>query len=305
MTIPLNLLALSSGLMFALAFLFMNRAQQRGVTRGNELLAVSLINLACTLIILLIQAISGLFGGAPPIHWGAMGWFLLGGLLSSFIGRFLVLIAMKHIGPSRAAAFKSFAPLVAALGGWLLLGQPVSGQIGLAALLLGAGLWLLNSQLKGVQQLPGSSANHTLGWILGTGSAICWGLGYLARRQGLELMPSPVVGVIVAAAVTSAIVMIINRKAMGWPTSLTYFGAAAARPAMVLAGLLSTAGQLAAFSALQLMDSTAVAVILISLDSLFMLVFSRLIVGKTEVITPLSLVYMSVALAGCALAITS
>ena len=72
---------------------------------------------------------------------------------------------------------------------------------------------------------------------------------------------------------------------------------------MLLAGLLSTGGQIAAFTALHLMENTAIAVILISLDSLFMLLLSRFIIGKTEVITPLSFVYMMIALSGCALAI--
>ena len=88
-----------------------------------------------------------------------------------------------------------------------------------------------------------------------------------------------------AALVTITVMLSMNRKAAGWPTSFAYFGPPAA------------------FSALQLMETTAVAVILISLDPLFMLIFSRVILGKTEVITPMSLVYMSIALAGCAIAV--
>lgn len=306
MNIPPTLIALSSGFMFALAFLFMNRAQQAGVKRGNELLAVTLINLVCTLSILVLQFGTGRFGGLPPFSWTAIGWFSLAGLLASFGGRYMVLIAMKHIGPSRAAAFKSFAPVVTAVAAWALLGQPLNAPIGLAALLLGIGLWLLNNQLKGKQNKPlsdGSSPNLALGWALGSASAACWGLGYIARRLGLDAMPSPVVGIIISALITCAILLTLNRKSMGWPNGLAYFGPTETLPPLLLAGLLSTAGQLAAFSALQLMENTAVAVILISLDPLFMLMFSRLVVGKSEVITPMSLVYMGIALTGCAIAI--
>ncbi|RLA14278.1 MAG: hypothetical protein DRQ52_04580 [Gammaproteobacteria bacterium] len=301
--IPPSLIAFFSGFLFALAFLFINRAQLAGVKRGHELLAVTLINLICTLIILAFQIGTGRFGGLPSLSWQAIGWFLLAGLLSSFGGRYLVLIAMKHIGPSRAAAFKSFAPVVTAVAGWVLLGQPIDRQIGLAALLLSVGLWLLNNQLKGKKATPGITNNHSLGWVLGGASAVCWGLGYIARRLGLEAMPSPVVGVIIAALVTATIMLTMNRKTMGWPSSLAYFGPPASLLPMLFAGLLSTAGQLAAFSALQLMENTAVAVILISLDPLFMLMLSRLIVGKGEVITPMSLVYMGIALTGCAIAV--
>ncbi len=301
--LPPTLIALSSGFLFALAFLFMNRAQTAGVKRGNELLAVTLINLICTLIILTIQIGGGFLGGAPDWNLVALGWFALAGLLSSFGGRYTVLIAMKHIGPSRAASFKSFAPVVAALAGWLWLDQSLDYEIAVATVLLGTGLWLLNGQLKGRQAVIGSDVNLALGWTLGATSAACWGLGYIARRLGLESMPSPIIGVVVAAALTSTILITMNYKSRGLPTNLNYFGPPASRLPMLLAGLLSTGGQIAAFAALHMMENTAVAVILISLDSLFMLLLSRFIIGKSEIITPLSFVYMLIALSGCALAI--
>ena len=298
-----TLIALSSGFMFALAFLFMNQAQMRGVRRGNELLAVTLINLLVSALILLWQAISGSFGGIPSFSAVAIGWFIAGGVLSSFGGRYLVVIAMKHIGPSRAAAFKSFAPVVAAVAAWAFLGHTLNLQIGTAALLLSVGLWLLNTQIKGKTAALQDSGNLTLGWVLGGTSALCWGLGYIARKLGLEVMPSPALGVAVAALVTGTILISMNYRKFGLPTGLAYFGEPPSWPPMLFAGLLSTAGQIAAFGALQMMENTGVAVILISLDPLFMLMLSRLVVGKTEVITPMSFVYMAVALAGCGLAI--
>ncbi|MBL4621674.1 MAG: EamA family transporter [Immundisolibacteraceae bacterium] len=298
-----TLIALSSGFLFALAFLFMNRAQSAGVKRGNELLAVTLINLTCTLVIFGFQFGGGLFGGVPTWDLVAIGWFVVAGLLSSFGGRYTVLIAMKHIGPSRAASFKSFSPVVAALAGWLWLGQSLDNQIILATLLLGVGLWLLNGQLKGKQSVIDSGANLALGWTFGAASAACWGLGYIARRLGLESMASPIVGVIIGALLTSVILITMNYKSRGLPLRLSYFGPPTSRMPMLLAGLFSTGGQIAAFTALHLMENTAIAVILISLDSLFMLLFSRFVIGKSEVITPLSFVYMLIALSGCALAI--
>ena len=298
-----TLIALSSGFLFALAFLFMNRAQTAGVKRGNELLAVTLINLLCSLIILGFQLGGGFLGGVPTWNPTAIGWFGVAGILSSFGGRYTVLVAMKHIGPSRAAAFKSFSPVVVAVAAWLLLGQSLDSQIVLATLLLGAGLWLLNGQLKGKKAIIDSGANLALGWTLGAASAACWGLGYIARRLGLESMASPILGVIVGALLTSSILIVMNYRSRGLPLRLSYFGPPTSWLPMLLAGLLSTGGQIAAFTALHLMENTAIAVILISLDSLFMLLLSRFIIGKTEVITPLSFVYMMIALSGCALAI--
>ena len=76
-------------------------------------------------------------------------------------------------------------------------------------------------------------------------------------------------------------------------------------PMLLLAGITSTFGQLCAFGALQYAESTAVAVTLISLDPLFMLILSRAVIGRSEVITSRTFASMALTLAGCALALAA
>lgn len=62
--------------------------------------------------------------------------------LSSGIGYFWWLYALKHESPTRVTVFLALNPATAALLGWVLLGEPV-GAAGLCGLvLIAAGLWL-------------------------------------------------------------------------------------------------------------------------------------------------------------------
>ncbi|QHQ34471.1 DMT family transporter [Algicella marina] len=50
---------------------------------------------------------------------------LFQGVLSGFVANFTFFYAVHHLGPSRSAAFAALVPVLAALGGWLFLGEPI------------------------------------------------------------------------------------------------------------------------------------------------------------------------------------
>jgi drug/metabolite transporter (DMT)-like permease len=62
--------------------------------------------------------------------------------VSSGIGYFCWLYALKHESPTRVTVFLSLNPVTAALLGWLLLAESLPLPTWLALLLIGAGLWL-------------------------------------------------------------------------------------------------------------------------------------------------------------------
>lgn len=301
--VPLSAwLATLAAFCFGTSFLLVRRAQLRGAKPGTELLLISCINLVGALTLLGLRHFGGMLGGMPAWQWQAVGWFLLAGLASTFLGRYFVVIAMKHIGPSRATAFKSLAPLLTALLAALLLDEALNGSLAVAALLVGFGLWRLNTERQ-TGEAPPPRREVMIGWALGLGSALSWSLGYMARRSGLAIMPSPGLGVAIGALLTITLLLIINARQSGLPRGMAYFGEPRALITLGWSGLFSTTGQLAAFSALYLTEATAAAVILISLDPLFMLLGSRLVVGKSELITLRTVASMAITLAGCALAI--
>jgi drug/metabolite transporter (DMT)-like permease len=74
---------------------------------------------------------------------GGQAWAVVGFIgLSSGIGYFLWLYALKHESPTRVTVFLALNPVTAALLGSWLLHEPFTAWAGAALLLIAAGLWL-------------------------------------------------------------------------------------------------------------------------------------------------------------------
>lgn len=300
-----SLLVLTGAVFFGLSFLLMRRAQLAGVPSGIDLLAVALVNLVVSAGLLAFQSGTGFLGGVPELAVPGIAWFVMAGLLSNFGGRYFTVVAMGFIGPSRAVAFKSLAPIVAAVTAWLLLGEPLGLKLWAATLLVATGLWMLNQEIGGYAHATTSSTRLMIGTLLGTGSSLAWGLGYVARRLALAIVPSVTLGVLIGSIITVGILLAITVPKHGAPWGRSFFGGGRGWSILLLAGITSTLGQLCAFGALQYAEITAIAVVLISLDPLFMLILSRAVIGRKEVITMRTFASMAVTLAGCALALVA
>jgi drug/metabolite transporter (DMT)-like permease len=72
--------------------------------------------------------------------------------LSSGIGYFWWLYALKHESPTRVTVFLALNPVTAALLGWALLGEPLAPQLLLALALIAAGLALATGTQSGRRQ---------------------------------------------------------------------------------------------------------------------------------------------------------
>jgi drug/metabolite transporter (DMT)-like permease len=72
--------------------------------------------------------------------------------VSSGIGYFAWLYALKHESPTRVTVFLALNPPTAALMGWVMLGEPVHAGVGAGLLFVGAGLWLAT---RGGNKPPG------------------------------------------------------------------------------------------------------------------------------------------------------
>ena len=99
-------------------------AMSKGLTAG-------IVNVALALAI----------GAALP----AAGLFAMGALVGLFsygISLVLFVVALRHLGTARTGAYFSTAPFAGALLSIGLLGEPVTWQLVLAAVLMGWGVWL-------------------------------------------------------------------------------------------------------------------------------------------------------------------
>ncbi|AMO25642.1 hypothetical protein UC35_21420 [Ramlibacter tataouinensis] len=81
---------------------------------------------------------TGRIGGFSGAAWAAI--VFVG--VSSGVGYFWWLYALKHESPTRVTVFLALNPVTAALLGWLLLGEPLHAATLAALGLIAAGLWL-------------------------------------------------------------------------------------------------------------------------------------------------------------------
>lgn len=80
---------------------------------------------------------------ARVFAFSAQAWAAIAFIgVSSGIGYYWWLYALKHESPTRVTVFLALNPLTAALLGWALLGEPLHPAAVAALLLIAAGLWL-------------------------------------------------------------------------------------------------------------------------------------------------------------------
>ena len=87
-------------------------------------------------------------GGLPAGSWAVVAFIGL----SSGIGYFWWLYALKHESPTRVTVFLALNPVTAALLGWLLLGERLPPQMLGALALIALGLWLATHAPPGKRQ---------------------------------------------------------------------------------------------------------------------------------------------------------
>ena len=100
--------------------------------------------------IAMLASVAFLAIAAGPEHWparlaafSATAWFAIAVVgVSSALGYFTWLYALKHEAPTRVTVFLALNPPTAAFLGWALLGEPVHAFVYAARGLVAAGLWL-------------------------------------------------------------------------------------------------------------------------------------------------------------------
>ena len=84
----------------------------------------------------------------PPLAWGVVAFIGV----SSGVGYFWWLYALKHESPTRVTAFLALNPVTATVLGWLLLREPLPPQMLGAVALIAAGLALATRKPSGGRQ---------------------------------------------------------------------------------------------------------------------------------------------------------
>ena len=220
-----------------------------------------------------------------PLEWDAFALFAVGGLLTSYLGRWFFIRSVTTIGPTRASALQITNPVFTALAAWILLGEALPPMALLSGLAVLAGLYL-TSQQTGGRPSPTSPAGRRsvpipeLGFaLLG---ALSYGVGNVARGAGVRDWEAPIVGSLIGAAAGFLAYGLMNtdlRKLVGAVRGADPVG----RRLWYLGGVLTIAAQTCLIAA-SLYIPVAVAVVISSALPLVVLPISVLFLRRTEVV---------------------
>jgi drug/metabolite transporter (DMT)-like permease len=229
--------------------------------------------------ILITLAIAGAMWLSQCLRHGVVGfnsvamlWFAGAGILTMFFGRVFNYASIQHLGAVRASAVKRLNPLFSVLLGVLLLGEPFDSAMAAGMVLIGASFAVLVRQsLKARDAGHGGAAAEEappswgarlrqLGFVYGPVSALAYAFGYVARKQGLILVPDAAFGTMLGSAVGALVFVLMGQFVTSYRSALrstfTEF-----KPWLFAAGVLSSAGQLLYFAALSSSSISRVAMI--------------------------------------------
>ncbi len=187
------------------------------------------------------------------VAWGAIGWFVVSGLLATVGGRITMFRSIEFAGVIRASTTRRLMPLMSLLLSWLVLDERISlaGGGGMALIVISFVLLYQDnrSSIRTSDDDPQRQAMISRGLAFGVASALLYAVSFIARKFGLASAPSALfgafvgsltaIGFYVAAAVVSGRYRSIVANALTMPN-----------PWQLAAALLLSAGQLSQFGAL-------------------------------------------------------
>lgn len=296
------LLALLSAASFAGSNVLIRRGQEPGKA-DRALFATLLMNVCFLLPFALGRGLVITWSGGVGL---AFGWFVAAGLLNSLAGRGFLIASIRRVGAVRASIASQTAPLITMTIGITVLGESISG-IGVAGVvLIGSGILLLISEQQPYAAVRArmtavtettvppatptdnafapirstASSNVALtGLILAITSAVAFGTGQAARKQGFVFLSDPVVGAGVGA-LAGLIAYTAHAFIAGNVTSMGSLVRGMNR-FFVASGASVAVAQVSFFAALTFAPVAYVAVI-VATQALFIVLFGRLFLRRSE-----------------------
>ena len=280
-------LAILSMTLFALTNITIVRGHDGKSRSSGAFLSIVITFLMSTLIWLLMV----LRNGWPDVNATAVGWFALGGFLTIFIGRVLLYASIQHLGAIKASAVKRLNPFFSVLLGVLILGETISlpMMVGMLlivmsfAVLVRQAVFLTGEKSEGVKPHSAFDRFLNLGYLYGPVSALAYAAGYVARKQGMMVLPDSALGTMIGALTGIIFFVITSRFINSYRDDLrktfTVFN-----KWFLMAGCLSTFGQIAYFTALNYLAISKIALIT-SMEVFMTMILSTVFLLNKEKLT--------------------
>ena len=201
--------ALVAGVGFGL-FQSFNRQAVRGmdvyVSTFLQLLVSAFLLISISL---LTQNVTALFS-APSLTWF---YFSVAGFFHFLIGWTFLNASQKRIGAARTGSLIGTTPLFAAALAGISLAEIPTWVTLVGIFVIVGGVYLVNSSKVGFRPDNPSKVELKAVWM-GLAAALCWSISPIFIRLGLELLPSPILGVtvgITASALAYGLVLAFRR----------------------------------------------------------------------------------------------
>ncbi|WBU61752.1 DMT family transporter [Paracoccus albus] len=162
------------------------------------------------LVLAIIVLVGGLWHGASS----AQVWpLILSGLIGIFMGDTVLFVAVSRMGPRRAGALFALNAPIAAILGWAVLGEQLSGIGWLGVMLCAGGVGLA------VLGRPGASGSHSfeavrgkiwIGILLGLFAALAQAIGSLIARPVMQQGFDPFTGSLIRVGTAAACLTILS-----------------------------------------------------------------------------------------------
>ncbi|UCF91816.1 MAG: DMT family transporter [Desulfobacterales bacterium] len=180
-------LALLSSIMVGVATLLM----KKGIEKTNPTSAMLVVTLVGAVIFAGIALVT--------IPWRYLGsdavpFFVLAGIFSPALVRWLYFISLDRVGPSVSSSIIAAGPAFTAIIAYFLLHENLTVPIGLGTVLIVTGIVIFERQINSAGQ-PALRRRKDL--IFPLISALLLGFAVILRKKGLNILNSPLLGVTV------------------------------------------------------------------------------------------------------------
>ena len=281
-------LALLSSFLISITTIIM----KKGIERTNPTSAMLVVTLVGTLVLLAISLplvqLSHLKSKAFPL-------FILAGIFSPALVRWLYFISLDRIGPSMSSSIVSTGPAFTAIIATVFLKEKLTLSVSLGILLIIGGIITFERDISSNGKF---SVYHKRDLIFALLSAILVGFAIVIRKMGLNILDEPIFGVTVGFATSLVLygMMCLAFKSMRAAISLNF------KNTLYLsgAGVFLTAAWLILFYALSYGDAIIVAP-LASLHPVMVLGWSYLFFKDMEKITSKTVLGIIIVLIGVVL----
>jgi uncharacterized membrane protein len=284
-------LALLSSFFISVTTILMKKA----IERTNPTSAMLVVTLAGSIIFLLISFFTIPFS---YLKSEALLYFVIAGLFSPALVRWLYFISLDRIGPSVSSSILATGPAFTAIIAIVLLNEKITLQISFGIITIIGGIVIFERDMNNE---AGTGNRNSKDLIFPLLSALFFSFAIVTRKMGLNILDSPIFGVTVGFVTSMVIYSLVCLGSKKLRSSISV--KKQDLPLFLWAGIFLTAAWLTLFYALS--NGKAIIVTpLASLHPLFVLVLSYFFLGKAEKITKGILVGACVVVAGVLLITT-